>query len=93
MPNGFVNIDLGEHLDAAENKNVLIADVMTRICACFTSERAFLRSNRPSVVADACVTRPLQTAVSDASSEQLHSALAAIADLFAVVVRCGSSLR
>ena len=93
VPNGFVNTDLGERVDAAGNKNVIIAGFMTHMCVTFTTEGAFLRGNQPTVVADACATRPLQTAVSNVSAEQLHSgALATIADLFGVVVPAGSSL-
>lgn len=93
VPNGFVNTDLGERVDAAGNKNVIIAGFMTHMCVTFTTEGAFLRGNQPTVVADACATRPLQTAVSNVSAEQLHTgALATIADLFGVVVPAGSSL-
>ncbi|MFI9353857.1 isochorismatase family protein [Streptomyces lydicus] len=92
-PNAFVGTDLGEHLDAAGHKNVIIAGFMTNMCVTFTAEGAFLRGNQPTVVADACVTRPLQTEVSDVSAEQLHhSALATIADLYGVVVASEASL-
>ena len=93
VPNGFVNTDLGERVDAVGNKSVIIAGFMTHMCVTFTAEGAFLRGNQPTVVADACATRPLQTAVSNVSAEQLHTgALATIADLFGVVVPFGSSL-
>ncbi|MFF8309942.1 isochorismatase family protein [Streptomyces lydicus] len=92
-PNAFVGTDLGEHLDAAGHKNVIIAGFMTNMCVTFTAEGAFLRGNQPTVVADACATRPLQTEVSDVSAEQLHhSALATIADLYGVVVASEASL-
>ncbi|MFH9224029.1 isochorismatase family protein [Streptomyces lydicus] len=92
-PNAFVGTDLGEHLDAAGHKNVIIAGFMTNMCVTFTAEGAFLRGNQPTVVADACATRPLQTAVADVSAEQLHhSALATIADLYGVVVASEASL-
>ncbi|MGW9043190.1 isochorismatase family protein [Streptomyces lydicus] len=92
-PNAFVGTDLGEHLDAAGHKNVIIAGFMTNMCVTFTAEGAFLRGNQPTVVADACATRPLQTEVADVSAEQLHhSALATIADLYGVVVASEASL-
>ncbi|MFI0785960.1 isochorismatase family protein [Streptomyces lydicus] len=92
-PNAFVGTDLGEHLDAAGHENVVIAGFMTNMCVTFTAEGAFLRGNRPTVVADACATRPLQTVVADVSAEQLHhSALATIADLYGVVVASEASL-
>nr|WP_262983834.1 isochorismatase family protein [Halomonas elongata] len=64
------------------------------MCVQFTAEGAFLRGNKPTIVADACATRPLQTVVSDVSASQLHnSALATIADLYGVVVRASSDLK
>ena len=86
-PNGFVNTDLGDRVDAAGHENVIIAGFMTHMCVTFTAEGAFLRGNRPTVVADACATRALPSASGDVSAEQLHAgALATIADLYGVVV-------
>ncbi|MGW3327370.1 cysteine hydrolase family protein [Streptomyces virginiae] len=93
VPNGFALTDLGDHVDAAGHKDVLLAGFMTHMCVTFTAEGAFLRGNRPTVVADACATRPLRTAVAEVSAEQLHhAALATIADLYGVVVPSVSSL-
>ncbi|KOG47102.1 isochorismatase [Streptomyces virginiae] len=93
VPNAFVDTDLGEHVDAAGHKDVIVAGFMTHMCVTFTAEGAFLRGNRPTVVADACATRPLRTAVAEVSAEQLHhAALATIADLYGVVVPSTSSL-
>ncbi|MEU9995755.1 cysteine hydrolase family protein [Streptomyces sp. NPDC050848] len=93
VPNAFVNTDLGEHVDAAGHKDVVVAGFMTNMCVTFTAEGAFLRGNRPTVVADACATRPLRTVVAGVSAEQLHhSALATIGDLYGVVVASGSDL-
>ncbi|WP_405442069.1 isochorismatase family protein [Streptomyces avidinii] len=93
VPNAFVDTGLGEHVDAAGHKDVIVAGFMTHMCVAFTAEGAFLRGNRPTVVADACATRPLRTAVADVSAEQLHhGALATIADLYGVVVPSVSSL-
>ncbi|MER6305838.1 cysteine hydrolase family protein [Streptomyces sp. NPDC001657] len=92
-PNAFHDTDLGDHVDAAGNKDVIIAGFMTHMCVVFTAAGAFLRGNRPTVVADACATRPLQSSVADVSAAQLHhGALATIADLYGVVVPSGSSL-
>ncbi|WP_405561820.1 cysteine hydrolase family protein [Streptomyces sp. NBC_01180] len=101
-PNAFVGTDLGEHVDAAGHKDVIIAGFMTHMCVTFTAEGAFLRGNRPTVVADACATRPLPSAGTEAgtqagtqagtelSAEQIHrSALATITDLYGVVVTSG----
>ncbi|MFI8341219.1 isochorismatase family protein [Streptomyces sp. NPDC085639] len=93
VPNAFVDTDLGEHVDAAGHKDVIVAGFMTHMCVTFTAEGAFLRGNRPTVVADACATRPLRTAVAEVSAEHLHhAALATVADLYGVVVPSASSL-
>ncbi len=73
VPNGFVNTDLGERVDAAGNKTVIIAGFMTHMCVTFTTEGAFLRGNQPTVVADACPPSPLQTVVPNVSDEQLRT--------------------
>ncbi|MEU9252254.1 isochorismatase family protein [Streptomyces sp. NPDC048270] len=92
-PNAFVGTGLGEHLDAAGNKNVIVIGFMTHMCVAYTVEGAYLRGNQPTVVADACATRPLGTAVAELSAEQVHqAALATIADLYGVVVPSGSAL-
>ncbi|MEV7419314.1 cysteine hydrolase family protein [Streptomyces sp. NPDC089919] len=86
-PNGFVGTDLGKRVDEAGNKDVIIAGFMTNMCVTFTTEGAFLRGNRPTVVAAASATRPLPTPVGNVSAEQVHrGALATIGDLYGVVV-------
>lgn len=93
-PNAFVDTDLGARVDAAGNKQVIVIGFMTHMCVTFTAEGAFLRGNQPTVVADACATRPIRTDAVRVTAEALHeSALAAIADLYAVVVRSSASLR
>ncbi|MES9509386.1 cysteine hydrolase family protein [Streptomyces sp. NPDC000609] len=92
-PNAFVDTDLGEHVDAAGNENVIVAGFMTHMCVTFTVEGAFLRGNRPTVVADACATRSLRSVGTELTADQIHhSALATIADLYGVVVESGKSL-
>ncbi|WP_247880694.1 cysteine hydrolase family protein [Brucella intermedia] len=94
VPNGFVDTDLAKHVDAAGNKNVIIVGFMTNMCVTFTTEGAFLRGNHPTVVADACATRPIRTTVGDVSASELHkSALATITDLYGVVVPSASALK
>ncbi|MFJ8309538.1 MULTISPECIES: cysteine hydrolase family protein [unclassified Streptomyces] len=93
VPNAFVDTDLGEHVDAAGHEDVIVAGFMTHMCVTFTAEGAFLRGNRPTVVADACATRPLRSADTDLTASQIHhSALATIADLYGVVVPSEKSL-
>lgn len=86
-PNAFVGTNLGELVDAAGHEDVVIAGFMTHMCVTFTAEGAFLHGNRPTVVADACATRPLASGVAEVTASQLHhSALAVIGDLYGVVV-------
>ncbi|WP_225823919.1 cysteine hydrolase family protein [Streptomyces naphthomycinicus] len=92
-PNAFLDTDLGDLVDAAGNDDVVIAGFMTHMCVAFTAQGAFLRGNRPTVVADASATRPLQTSVAEVSAEALHhGALATIGDLYGVVVPSAAQL-
>ncbi|WSU56014.1 cysteine hydrolase [Streptomyces sp. NBC_01092] len=93
-PNAFVNTELGKLVDKAGNENVVIAGFMTHMCVTFTAEGAFLRGNKPTVVADACATRPLPSVGGGLSAGQIHqAALATIADLYGVVVPSHTALR
>lgn len=93
-PNSFVNTDLGAQVDAAGNQQVIIIGFMTHMCVTFTTEGAFLRGNQPTVVADACATRPIRTDVVNVTAQALHDgALATISDIYAVVVPSGPSVR
>jgi nicotinamidase-related amidase len=86
-PNAFVDTDLDRHVDAAGNGDLVIAGFMTHMCVAFTAQGAFLRGNRPTVVADACATRALPVAGTELDADQVHrGALATIADLYGVVV-------
>ncbi|HEY0186892.1 MAG TPA: isochorismatase family protein [Cellulomonas sp.] len=86
-PNAFVGTDLAERVAAAGNDELVVLGFMTHMCVTFTSEGAFLRGWTPTVVAEACATRPLASAVGAVRADQLHrSALATIADLYGVVV-------
>ncbi|MEU0405752.1 isochorismatase family protein [Streptomyces sp. NPDC006197] len=87
VPDAFRDTNLGDLVDAAGNKDVVIAGFMSHMCVLFTAQGAFLRGNRPTVVADATATRTLKSAVAEVSAEQLHhGALATIDDLWGVVV-------
>ncbi|MFC9929806.1 cysteine hydrolase family protein [Streptomyces sp. NPDC127190] len=93
-PDAFRDTDLGAHVDAAGHQDVIIAGFMTHMCVTFTAQGAFLRGNRPTVVADACATRPLSTPVATVQAPELHhSALATLADLYGVVVPSVTALR
>ncbi|MEU8102018.1 isochorismatase family protein [Streptomyces rubiginosohelvolus] len=91
-PNAFHGTDLGEHVP--EGQDVIIAGWMTHMCVAFTAQGAFLRGNRPTVVADACATRSLPVLGSDLDAAQVHDgALATIGDLYGVVVPAHTSLK
>ncbi|MEV0093274.1 cysteine hydrolase family protein [Streptomyces sp. NPDC050738] len=84
-PNAFHGTDLGDHV--TDGQDVVIAGWMTHMCVAFTAQGAFLRGNRPTVVAEATATRSLPVAGTDLDACQVHySALATIADLYGVVV-------
>lgn len=86
-PNSFVGTNLGELVDAAGHDDLVIAGFMTHMCVNYTTEGAFLRGNRPTVVAAATATRSLPSVAGDVPADQLHrAALAGMADLYATVV-------
>lgn len=92
-PDAFVGTDLDQHVDAAGHTDLVLAGFMTHMCVAFTAQGAFLRGNRPTVVADACATRALPVAGTELDARQVHhGALATIADLYGVVVPSQESL-
>lgn len=88
FPNSFVQTDLDERLKAVGTTNLVLAGFMTHMCINSTARGGFSLGYAPTVVASATATRPLpgvggETVPADA----LQSAsLAALSDLFAVVV-------
>lgn len=92
-PNSFVGTDLAERIAGAGTEEVVVIGFMTNMCVTFTSEGAFLAGLRPTVVAEACATRPLQTVVAQVPAARLHeAALATIGDLYGVVVATADDL-
>ncbi|GAA1500185.1 cysteine hydrolase family protein [Streptomyces bangladeshensis] len=86
-PNAFHGTELGRLVDEAGRGDLVIAGFMTHMCVAFTAQGAFLRGDRPTVVADASATRALPVAGTELDARQVHlSALATIADLYGVVV-------
>ena len=88
-PNSFVQTDLDDVLKTANASNLVLAGFMTHMCVNSTARGAFNLGYSPTVVAAATVTRALpglNDAVVPAEAVQSAS-LAAVADLFAVVVR------
>lgn len=85
-PNAFTGTDLGDQL--APSSNLVVVGFMTHMCVNSTARGAFSLGHSPTVVAGATATRALpgpDGATVSASSLQAAS-LAAIADLFGVVV-------
>jgi len=87
-PNSFVQTPLDEQLKSFGSQNLVIAGFMTHMCVNSTARGAFSLGYAPTVVAGATATRSLPgvdgTAV-PAATLQVAS-LAALTDLFAVVV-------
>jgi nicotinamidase-related amidase len=93
-PNSFVQTDLDERLKAVNATNLVLAGFMTHMCVNSTARAAFNLGYAPTVVAAATATRALP-GVGDApvSAATMQAAsLAAMADLFAVVVPGAASI-
>lgn len=94
-PNSFIATPLEAQLKALKIENIVIAGFMTHMCINSTARGAFNLGFKPTVVASACATRSLIGAKGKTIDAQtMHdSALAAIRDLFAVVVDDVASLK
>ena len=87
-PNSFVQTDFDDILKTANASNLVLAGFMTHMCVNSTARGAFNLGYSPTIVAAATATRALP-GIGDAAvpAAAVHTAsLAAIADLFAVVV-------
>jgi nicotinamidase-related amidase len=87
-PNSFVQTDLDQRLKEIDASNLVLAGFMTHMCVNSTARGAFNLGFAPTVVASATATRTLPgVAGTDVPASVMQSAsLAAMADLFAVVV-------
>jgi nicotinamidase-related amidase len=87
-PNSFVDTDLDEKLKAVGASNLVIGGFMTHMCVNSTARAAFNLGYAPTVVAAATATRALPGADGTpvAASTLQAASLAALADLFAIVV-------
>jgi len=94
-PNSFVGTDLDERLRAAGVTELILAGFMTHMCVNSTARGAFNLGYKSTVVAHATATRDLPLPGGGVvGARALHQAsLAAIADLFAVVVDGADDLR
>lgn len=87
-PNSFVQTDLDERLKAIGASNLLLAGFMTHMCVNSTARGAFNLGYAPTVVASATATRPLPGVDGSPVPAAVlqESSLAALKDMFAVVV-------
>jgi nicotinamidase-related amidase len=87
-PNSFVQTDLDDRLKALGAGNLVLAGFMTHMCVNSTARGAFNLGYAPTVVAAATATRALPGVGGDSVSAAVmqSASLAAVADLFAVVV-------
>lgn len=93
-PNSFVGTDLEARLQAAGVKNLVVVGFMTHMCINSTTRGAFNLGFAVTVPAAATATRPLPVpggGVVEAATVQAV-ALAALGDLFAVVVPDGEAI-
>jgi nicotinamidase-related amidase len=86
-PNSFVQTELDERLKAVGATNLVLAGFMTHMCVNSTARGAFNLGYAPTVVAAATATRELPGVDGPVPAAALQSAsLAALSDLFAIVV-------
>ena len=87
-PSSFEKTDLDAELKRLGVTDLIIAGFMTHVCVNSTSRAAFNLGYRPTVVASATATRSLPNPVgADLPAREVHEvALAALADIFAIVV-------
>lgn len=92
-PNSFVDTDLDARLKASGASTLVLAGFMTHMCVNSTARGAFNLGYFPTVVADATATRCLPGTTSAVSAADMQAAsLAAMADLFAVVIPDATAL-
>jgi nicotinamidase-related amidase len=93
-PSSFEKTDLDEELQRLGAKDLVIAGFMTHVCVNSTTRAAFNHGYRSTVVANATATRSLPNPNGGSvAAKDLHdSALAMLADMFAIVVPNGSKV-
>lgn len=90
FPDAFHATDLQETLQGlGVGGDLVLAGFMTHMCVQFTAQGAFNRGYRPTVVAEATATRPLEAPDGTVlSSDALQTAaLTTVSDLFGTVAR------
>lgn len=92
-PNSFVGTDLDERLKALDATNLVLAGFMTHMCVNSTARGAFNLGYAPTVVAAATATRALPGVDTTVPAAAMQAAsLAALADLFTIVVPGASAV-
>ena len=86
FPNSFVGTDLDDQLKTLGKTNLVLAGFMTHMCVNSTARGAFNLGYSPAVVASATATRSLPGAGGVEADALQVASLAAIADLFGLVV-------
>ena len=89
LPNAFAGTDLHQRIQASGRRELIIAGFMTHMCVSATTRCALDLKYRSTVVAGATATRALPDPLGGtiAAATVQHTALAELADRFAVVVR------
>ncbi len=87
-PSSFEQTSLDAELKKSGTSDLVLAGFMTHMCVNSTARAAFNHGYRPTVVATATATRALTNPLGGAlPAKEIHdAALAALADLFAIVV-------
>ena len=93
-PNAFIGTELEAQLRERGIENIILAGFMTHMCIDSTARGAFNLGFKPTVVDAATATRDLPDADGGVvHAAELHAAsLAALRDLFAVVVKRGDGI-
>ncbi|EYF00520.1 cysteine hydrolase family protein [Chondromyces apiculatus] len=94
-PSSFEKTDLHERLSKLGVKDLVLIGFMTHMCVNSTARVAFNLGYRPTIVASATASRALPSPTGGVVPAQVvhEAALAAVGDLFAVVVPRGDALR
>src|SRR4029079_650433 len=95
FPNAFTGTDLDQRLTATQGRDLILAGFMTHMCVNSTARGAFSLGYRPAVGAGAPAPRALPSPVGEPVSAAAVQAasLAAISDLFGIVVPTASAIR
>jgi nicotinamidase-related amidase len=93
-PNSFIQTDLDDRLKTLGAGHLVLAGFMTHMCVNSTARGAFNLGYAPTVVAAATATRSLPevNGVPVSAAAMQSASLAAMNDLFAVVVADGSAV-